>query len=163
MIKLVVTFGDSEVIMQYFCYWSETVSCARCVGNNIQCWFVFQMINSVYKKWSTIFWGCWDHNLLCPTSQMSFSFFSCQEFSSAFHYANNAIFTPWDLGWVQFRVESNFLSVNNDSLIVFLDFKGESQMSWIICEEIFEIFRFHHWIVYSCNFNVPWVLKWSSQ
>lgn len=51
-----------------------------------------------------------------------------EEFSGTLHDSIDSMFSPWDFSWIHFGVESNFLSVNDNTVFIRLNTEGESKM-----------------------------------
>ncbi len=64
--------------------------------------------------------------------------------------------SPRDQTWILFGIHSNLLSVDNDSLIVFLNCEWWSQMGWIVFQIIDQIIKIHEWVIdcFDCHLNI---------
>ena len=140
----------------------KTVSSAWGVRNNVEVSFIVIVVDSINKERSIIFWWGRNDDLLCTSSQVLWGSFSGQEFSSGFQNSCNTVLSPWNFSRIKFRIESNFLSINNNSMLPELDMMRESTLGRIILEQIFEIFSVHHRIIDCSNIESPRVFKrWS--
>ena len=67
--------------------------------------------------------------------------------------------SPWDLGRVGFRIESDFLTVHEDSMFPEFNVVWESVVCGVIGEEILEVLRVHEGIIDTGDADSSWVFE----
>ena len=50
------------------------------------------------------------------------------------------MFSPWNFGRIKFRVDSDFLAIDNDSMFPGFNFMGESEMCRVVFDKVFKTF-----------------------
>ncbi len=80
------------------------------------------MVDTIDKgRASLIFGGSGEDDLLCTSLKMESTFSFLEESSGTFADDVNSSITPFYLGRVFFSVNSDFLSIDDDALVPFLD------------------------------------------
>ena len=71
--------------------------------------------------------------------------------------------SPWNLGRIGFRVESNLLTIDEHSVFPQFNMVWESEMCGVIGEEILEVFGIHEGIVDHSYIDTSWDFEGRSE
>ena len=73
------------------------------------------------------------------------------------------MFSPGDIGWIFFRVESDLFAIDHDSVIPGFNFVGESQVGRVVFNEVFQAFDIEEGVIDTGNVKSLGGLKASSE
>lgn len=90
--------------------------------------FVFVVVDTIDEKWSIILWWSRDDDFFDSISKMLLGSLGGKEFSGTLHDSIDSVFTPWDFSWIHLGVESDFLSVDYNTVFIRFNTEGESKM-----------------------------------
>lgn len=71
--------------------------------------------------------------------------------------------SPWNLGRIGFRVESDLLTIDEHSVFPQFNMMRESEMCGVIGEEILEVFGIHEGIIDHCHIDPSWDFEGGSE
>jgi hypothetical protein len=146
------TFSDSEVLVKNFGDGGKAVGGAGGVRNDVLFGVVVPVVNSVHVGGAgLVLRGGGEDDLLRTTLQMHSALFDLQEGTGAFTDDIDASVTPLDGSGILLGVDSDFLSVDDDALLPFLNGEGESQVSRVVLELVDEVVDVHEGVVDSSN------------
>ena len=73
------------------------------------------------------------------------------------------MFSPGDIGWIFFRVESDLLTIDHDSVIPGLNFVGEPQVGRVVFDEVLQTLDIEEGVIDTGNVKSLGGLKASSE
>ena len=153
------SFFNTVVIIQNFCYWSETVCCAWSVWDNSHFFVIFTKIDTNNENWNIIFWWSWKNDFLATSFNMKFTFILAKKNTSWFTNVISSNGSPSNLSWICFMINLNKLPIYKDSSFCLFNSSWESTVYRVIFKKVHKVIKWHKWIINSRNLSFTFVLK----
>ena len=143
------TLLNTEVVVDDLGKWSEAVGSAGGVGDDSLRWVVVGVVDTEDVHWGIVLGWSGEDDLLGTTFQVEVTLLFGEENTGGLADIVSAGFTPWDVDWVSLAEDSNELSVDDESLVLFVDLNSswESSVDTVVLEEILKIAELLVWSV----------------
>ncbi|MNL96718.1 hypothetical protein D3C81_65440 [compost metagenome] len=121
-------FNDTEVVVDNFSQWSQAVSGARCVRNDILA-SIFLEVSTFNEHRSAVFRRTSQNNLFSASSDVLTSGFVSQEQTSCFSNDVYVDFVPFQVSRVTFSSHTDSFTVNNQVAVFHFNGAVETTVS----------------------------------
>ena len=147
------TLNNSEVVVDDLGKRSETVGCARCVGDNLHLWLVLLEVDSADEH-GGIGGRSRDDDVLGTSLDVSICLLSGGEDSGGLDNSKDIVLSPRNGRWVSLCVASNLVSIDDQLSTGSLDITLESSVGGVVLEHVDHVFKIDEGIVDGNNLDI---------
>ena len=131
-------FNDTELVVQNFSQWSQAVSGARCVRNDILA-SISLIVNTHYEHWGVVFRRTSQNDFLSTSSDVLTCSFVSQEQTSCFSNNVNVDFVPFQVSRITFCGNTDCFAVNDQVAIFNFNSAVETTVSRVVLQHVSHI------------------------